>query len=106
MDQAPQAVRTKGRKAVMPAAKLASGNGISHRGPIAPLQTLPADHAEMRSRQVLAAMIAFSNGDFGSRLPSDWSGTDGRIAEAFNQTIRNAERITDEAARLSTTVGK
>lgn len=61
---------------------------------------------ENRSLQVLAAMMAFSAGDFRARLPTDWSGVDGRIAEAFNRTIGNAARITDEAARLSTTVGK
>ncbi|MFC5499344.1 HAMP domain-containing protein [Caenimonas terrae] len=51
-------------------------------------------------------MMAFAAGDFSARLPLDWSGTDGRIAEAFNQSIGNAERITIEAARLSSTVGK
>ncbi|MGZ5775815.1 HAMP domain-containing protein, partial [Ramlibacter sp.] len=50
--------------------------------------------------------MAFSSGDFGARLPVTWTGTDGRIAEAFNRCIANAERITSEAARLSNTVGK
>ena len=44
-----------------------------------------ADAAEMRSRQLLAAVMAFRDGDFSLRLPIDWEGTDGRIAEAFNQ---------------------
>ncbi|MFN3570492.1 MAG: HAMP domain-containing protein, partial [Polaromonas sp.] len=51
-------------------------------------------------------MMAFSDGDFEARLPSDWSGTDGRIAEAFNQSIRNAGHITSEAERVRNTVGK
>ncbi|NPC57756.1 HAMP domain-containing protein [Caenimonas soli] len=51
-------------------------------------------------------MMAFSAGDFRVRLPAGWSGTDGRIAEAFNHAISNAERVTGEVARLSTTVGK
>ena len=46
--------------------------------------------------------MSFANGDFGVRLPAEWSGVDGRIAEAFNYSISNAERITTEAARLST----
>jgi len=62
--------------------------------------------SEGRSRRILAAMKAFSDGEFTARLPSDWSGTDGRIAEAFNRTIGNAARITDETARLRTSVGK
>jgi len=70
------------------------------------IQTVVADAAEARSRQLLAALMAFSSGEFGVRLPADWSGVDARIAEAFNQSIANAERITSEAARLSNTVGK
>ena len=65
-----------------------------------------SDATDARSRQILAAMMAFSDGDFTTRLPADWSGTDGRIAEAFNRTIGNAQQITDEADRLRTTVGK
>ncbi|GAB3470045.1 histidine kinase [Polaromonas eurypsychrophila] len=68
---------------------------------------MPDSHlAEARSRQILAAMMALSDGDFQARLPSDWSGTDGRIAEAFNQAIRYAGHVTSEAERVRTTVGK
>ncbi|MGJ7491380.1 HAMP domain-containing protein [Variovorax sp. ZT4R33] len=62
--------------------------------------------AEARSRQVLSALLSFADGDFHARLPVDWPGTDGRIAEAFNQTIGQAARFTDEVARLNVTVGK
>ncbi|MES1979164.1 MAG: HAMP domain-containing protein [Pseudomonadota bacterium] len=62
--------------------------------------------AEIESRQMLAAMMAFSEGDFKVRLPADWSATNGRIAEAFNRAIGNAERISMEADRLRTGVGK
>ncbi|RTL82160.1 MAG: hybrid sensor histidine kinase/response regulator, partial [Bradyrhizobiaceae bacterium] len=51
-------------------------------------------------------MVAFRDGDFSVRLPRDWPGTDGRIAEAFNQTLAHQGRITGEVARLSGTVGK
>ncbi|RYD31736.1 MAG: hypothetical protein EOP86_17265, partial [Verrucomicrobiaceae bacterium] len=51
-------------------------------------------------------MIAFREGDFSVRLPGDWTGTDERIASAFNQIIAHEERITMEVKRLSTTVGK
>ncbi|WP_439126705.1 HAMP domain-containing protein [Ramlibacter humi] len=62
--------------------------------------------AEAQSREILAALMAFSHGDFNARLPASWTGTEARIAEAFNQCIANADRITQEAARLSNTVGK
>jgi HAMP domain-containing protein/signal transduction histidine kinase/DNA-binding response OmpR family regulator len=61
---------------------------------------------EARSRQVLSAIIAFRDGNFSVRLPADWPGTDGRIAEAFNQTIAHEERIAQEVTRLSASVGK
>ncbi|HEY9239261.1 MAG TPA: HAMP domain-containing protein [Burkholderiaceae bacterium] len=62
--------------------------------------------AEARSRQILLALTAFRDGDFGVRLPADWAGTDGQIATAFNQTIAHEARIAAEVARLSASVGK
>src|ERR1700761_841054 len=62
--------------------------------------------AEARSRQLLTAMMAFREGDFSVRLPADWPGMDGRIAEAFNQSLAHEGRISREVARLSVAVGK
>ena len=62
--------------------------------------------ADARSRQVLAGLMALRDGDFSVRLPVDWAGTDGRIAEAFNEAIGREQQITQEAARLSAIVGK
>ena len=67
---------------------------------------LAEDSPESRARQLLAAMVAFRDGDFTVRLPSDWIGTEGRIAEVFNQTIGHEDRIAREVRRLSVTVGK
>ena len=64
------------------------------------------ESAEARSRQLLTAIMAFRDGDFSARLPNDWIGLDGRIAEAFNQALRHEEHISREVARLSETVGK
>ena len=64
-----------------------------------------ADNQEdAQSRLILSAIMAFRDGDFSVRLPTDWEGTDGRIAEAFNQTIGLEDRITQEVTRLSATV--
>lgn len=62
--------------------------------------------AEGRSQMLLAALIAFRDGDFSWRLPSDWAGTEGRIAEAFNQAVAHEDRLTREVERLSVTVGR
>src|SRR5271163_2680411 len=64
------------------------------------------ESAEARSRRILKAFVAFRDGDFTARLPADWPGIDGRIAETFNQTIAREESITREMRRLSVTVGK
>ena len=82
----------------------ARGNGAHPRSKLARAPT--EDSADARSRTILAAMVAFRDGDFAVRLPTDWVGTDARTAEAFNQTIAQKQRIGDEVTRLSTTVGK
>jgi HAMP domain len=76
-------------------------NGKSQREkPVGP------DDAPARSERILASMLAFRDGDFTVRLPTNWSGTDGRIAGAFNQALRNEDRIAQEMTRLSMTVGE
>ena len=64
------------------------------------------ESSESRSQMMLAAMIAFRDGDFSWRLPSDWAGTEGRIAQAFNQAVAHEDRLTREVERLSVTVGR
>ncbi|MDB5851859.1 MAG: barA 4 [Rhodoferax sp.] len=60
----------------------------------------------LRSGQLLTAMLAFRDGDFTVRLPSNWPGMDSRIAEAFNQSVAYEARISREVARLSDLVGR
>ncbi|MDZ4850858.1 MAG: HAMP domain-containing protein, partial [Pirellulaceae bacterium] len=64
------------------------------------------DSKDINLRQLLQVIVAFRDGDFTVRLPTDWSGTGGRIAEAFNEAIAHEHRIADEVERLSVTVGK
>jgi HAMP domain-containing protein/signal transduction histidine kinase/CheY-like chemotaxis protein len=64
------------------------------------------DSRDAHLRQILKAMVSFREGDFSARLPMAWPGIDGRIAEAFNQTIFHEEHTSREIARLSLTVGK
>src|SRR5467141_3313212 len=62
-------------------------------------------HAEPRSRQTLASMLSFRDGNFSVRLPSDWDGIDGQIAAAFNQAISYEDQLSREVERLSRIVG-
>jgi hypothetical protein len=68
--------------------------------------TIRSDSPEGRLRQVLVAVVAFRDGDFSVRLPAEWSGTEGRIAEAFNEALAYEDRTAQEVTRLSITVGK
>jgi HAMP domain-containing protein/CheY-like chemotaxis protein/signal transduction histidine kinase len=69
----------------------------------------PANGRNLRDaylRQILRAMVAFREGDFSVRLPTDWAGIEGRVAEAFNQTISLEDRLTQEISQVSVLVGK
>src|SRR5262249_4817468 len=45
-------------------------------------------------------------GDFSVRLPVEWTGAAGKVADALNEVIERNERLTQELARLSRVVGK
>src|SRR5713226_9122734 len=61
---------------------------------------------EIRSRRMLATMVAFRDGNFSVRLPSDWEGIDGQIATAFNQALSHEDQLSREVERLSRIVGR
>jgi len=84
----------------------ATGNGAGRPASVRRRRPAGSDSAEGRSRQILLAIIAFRDGEFSKRLPTDWPDVDGEIAAAFNQTIAHEARIAAEVARLSETVGK
>ncbi len=45
-------------------------------------------------------------GDFSVRLPSDWSGIDGKIADTFNEIVAANQKIAQELKRVGQVVGK
>src|SRR5437667_2885239 len=61
---------------------------------------------ELDVRQLLAALIAFKRGDFSARLPDDWTGVAGKIADTFNDVIALNQRMTRELERIGRVVGK
>src|SRR5205809_158722 len=61
---------------------------------------------EFDTRQLLAALMAFKRGDFSARLPEDWTGLSGKIADTFNTVIETNERMTQELERIVNVVGK
>jgi HAMP domain-containing protein/signal transduction histidine kinase/DNA-binding response OmpR family regulator len=62
--------------------------------------------ADEFSRQLLAAMLSYRNGNFTARMPSDLTGVNGKIADVFNEIALMSERRAHETARVSHAVGK
>src|SRR5246127_1496808 len=61
---------------------------------------------DLDTGQLLAALMAFKRGDFSARLPEDWIGVPGKIADTFNEVIEANERMTHELERIGRVVGK
>src|SRR5437868_597531 len=55
---------------------------------------------------LLNALTALKKGDFSVRMPNDWTGVAGKIADTFNEVIELNERMARELERLSHVVGK
>src|SRR5215470_1527938 len=60
----------------------------------------------VQSRLLLRALSDFKQGDFNVRLPSDWVGISGKIADTFNDCMDLRKRLTRELERVSHVVGR
>ena len=79
----------------------------------APLTKKPRRHNraqtngnDFNTRELLAALMAFKRGDFSARLPEDWVGVPGKIADTFNTVIETNQRMARELERIGRVVGK
>src|SRR5262249_52448833 len=63
-----------------------------------------AASAELRA--VLSGLQAMSHGDFSVRLPGDWTGLEGKIADKFNEIVAANQRMSQELQRVGQVVGK
>ena len=66
----------------------------------------PSNGTDFDTSQLLTALTAFKRGDFSARLPDDWTGVAGKIADTFNDVIRTNQRMTQELERIVRVVGK
>ena len=58
------------------------------------------------SAVLLKTLTAFRKGDFSVRMPVDWTGTSGKIADALNDILDLNQRMAKEFDRISRSVGK
>src|SRR5467141_1148989 len=61
---------------------------------------------QIELKQLLNALIAFKRGNFSVRLPADWTGLAGKVADTFNEVIAINERMCRELERIGRVVGK
>src|SRR5262245_36758456 len=57
-------------------------------------------------RQLLRALHAMRDGDFSARLPDDWAGLEGKIADVFNEIIAANQTMARELQRVGHAVGR
>jgi len=60
----------------------------------------------IEARLLLRTLTAVKKGDFSVRMPEEYAGVAGKIADTLNDIIALQERLTRELARLSQVVGK
>src|SRR5262245_26813741 len=58
------------------------------------------------AEQILAALVALKKGDFNARLPLDWTGVAGKVADTFNEVAEMMAHSTGQLSRISRLVGK
>src|SRR5678816_270402 len=64
------------------------------------------DNSANFSNNLLVAMLSFRDGDFSTRMPTNLTGVEGKIADAFNDIVTFSDRRAREAVRVSNSVGK
>jgi HAMP domain-containing protein/signal transduction histidine kinase/CheY-like chemotaxis protein len=69
-----------------------------------PMLQEPVVH-ELDTRVLLSALAAFKKGDFSVRLPQEWTGVAGKVADTFNEVVELNGRMVRELGRVSRVVG-
>src|SRR5262245_52413066 len=68
--------------------------------------TSSVDPTTLDAATLLTVLKAVRKGDFSARLPEDWTGLPGKVADTFNDVVEMNERLAAELARLSVVVGR
>jgi hypothetical protein len=62
--------------------------------------------SQIEIRALLRGLQAMRDGDFSVRLPGDWTGLEGKIADAFNEIVAANQQMALELKRVGHVVGK
>ena len=58
------------------------------------------------TKLLLKTLTALKKGNFSIRLPNDWTGVNGKIADTLNDVIEMNDRLVKELERISRVVGR
>jgi methyl-accepting chemotaxis protein len=61
---------------------------------------------ELDLKLLLQTLMALKKGDFTARMPSDWTGVAGKIADTLNDIIETKEKIVNSVKDVSRVVGR
>jgi HAMP domain-containing protein/CheY-like chemotaxis protein/signal transduction histidine kinase len=67
-------------------------------------QALTTD--SLNTKLLLKTLVAFKKGDFSARLPGEWTGEAGKIADTLNDIIELSDKTARELERVSRVAGK
>jgi HAMP domain-containing protein/signal transduction histidine kinase/CheY-like chemotaxis protein len=70
------------------------------------LQDSPVQTDHIDASVLLNALTALKKGNSSVRLPAEWTGLPGKVADAFNEVVELNERMAKELERLSRVVGR
>jgi len=70
------------------------------------MRTQTASKDSLNSKLLLKTLVAFKKGDFSARLPGEWTGEAGKIADTLNEIIELSDKTAKELERVSRVVGK
>src|SRR5437588_2700563 len=70
------------------------------------MRTQTVTNDSLNTKLLLKTLVAFKKGDFSVRLPGEWTGEAGKIADTLNDIIELSDKTTKEIERVSRVVGK
>src|SRR5262245_56199801 len=82
------------------------GEFMPTRKPDTGARTTDCHMLEAQMSALLSALAALKRGDSSVRLPREWTGLGGKVAETFNDVVELNERTAEELMRIRKTVGK
>ncbi len=61
---------------------------------------------QIDAKRLLSTLMALKKGDFTARMPSDWTGMAGKIADTLNEIIETKEKMVQVVTDVSRVVGR